>query len=800
MRFRLPVACLAALLAIGWATGAFAQDLPADPYPFVVKNFKVEGAQRISEGTIYNYLPINIGDTLTRQRVAEAVRALYSTGFFQDVELRAQGSTLIIAVLERPSIEDFTFKGNKDIKDDDLKKVLKQAGLTKGKTFDRSVLDELTQSLTEEYYSRGKYGAKIMPKVEKLPDNRVRVSIQIDEGQRAKIREINIVGNKSFPDKEILSQFKLKTGGLLSFIKNDDRYSKESLQGDLETLRSFYMDRGYADFHIDDTQVAISPDKRDIFITIAINEGEKYKFGKIKLAGQMVVPEQDLKGLILAQTGATFSQQILSSTQELMNLRLGVDGYANAKVQPVPDLDRDTKTVDVTFFVDPQHRVYVRRINFTGASGVEDQVFRREMRQLEGGYLSNNELERSKVRLQRLPYVKKVDYETVPVPGSADQVDVNYKIEEGLPGQFGGSIGYSQDQGIILGGNFTHSNFLGTGNRVSVNLSGGAYQKIYDINFTNPYTTINELSRSISLTYQDITQFTSYTSDFSTKTLSGGINWSYPLSEVQYLTFGFLYGDAQLLTSAYSSQQARDWVLSNGKSFSIDPVNGIYGSDVKSLEVAAGWILDSRNRTLFPDAGARVRFNLNVTTPASQVEYYVAQLDLTKYFRLPGRWRFRINSELAYGEPFGSTTALPPYRNFYAGGPGSVRGFKQSKLGPRDSLNNPYGGNLLVTNQFELVLPTPSKFQGSGRMSLFFDMGNVFSTDNVKFYDRLGDPINYGFDYNKLKRSVGISVQWLAPLGLLSFSYAVPLNADKETDRFYGDDVERFQFNVGQAF
>jgi outer membrane protein insertion porin family len=787
--------------AAGFATRGAAQQLPSgNPYPFVVRDFRVEGAQRISEGTIYNYLPINIGDMLTEQRVAEAVRALYGTGFFQDVELRADGSTLVIAVLERPSIEEFKFDGNKDIKDDDLNKVLKQAGLTKGKTFDRSVLEELTRSLTEEYYSRGKYAAKITPTVENLPDNRVRVSIKIEEGQRAKIREINIVGNTTYKDKDLLDQFELKTGHFLSFIKNDDRYSKESLEGDLEKLRSYYMDRGFADFRIDDTQVAISPDKRDIFITIGITEGDQYTFGDVKLAGEMVVPEQDLRALILPRKGQTFSQQLLSVTEQAMNLRLGQDGYAFSKVQPVPDLHEDTKTVDVTFFVDPQSRVYVRRINFTGADSVEDQVFRREMRQLEGGYLSNDLLERSKVRLQRLPYVKTVDFEKVPVPGSPDQVDVNYKIEEGLPGQFGGSIGYSQAQGIILGGQFAHSNFLGTGNRVAVNLSGGAYQKIYDVNFTNPYRTINGLSRSISLTYQDITQFTSYTSDFSTTTLGGGINWQYPISEVQYLNFGFQYQSAQLLTSIYSSQQAIDWVQHNGKPFTVPDTTGVFGSDVRSVELAVGWLMDSRNRTLFPDAGARMRLNLNTTVPGSQVEYYVASFDATKYFRMPGKWRFRINSELAYGSAFGDTTALPPYRNFYAGGPGSVRGYKQSKLGPLDSLNNPYGGNLLVANQFELVMPTPSKFQGSARLSLFYDIGNVFSTGGVTFYDKLGDPVDYGFNYNSLKRSAGVSVEWLAPLGLLSFSYAVPLNEDKETDRYYGDDVERFQFNIGQAF
>ncbi|MBN1240584.1 MAG: outer membrane protein assembly factor BamA, partial [Gammaproteobacteria bacterium] len=453
---------LAAAAASLAGAGAAAQQPVADPYPFVVRDFRVEGAQRISEGTVYNYLPINIGDTITRQRVTEAIRALYSTGFFQDIELRADGDTLVIAVLERPSIEEFTFSGNEDIEDEALEESLNDIGLARGKTFDRSVLDEVTQLLTDQYFARGKYGARITPTVEDLPDNRVRVSIEIEEGERAKIRQINIVGNDSFEDDEILDAFELTTGSLLSFIRDDNRYSKEALEGDLETLRSFYMNRGYADFRVDDAQVSISPDKRDIFINISISEGDQYTFDEIDLAGDMVIPEAELRALIIARPGQTFSEQLLTFTEEAMGLRLGAEGYASAEIQAVPELDEENKTVDVTFFVDPQNRVYVRRINFNGADNVDDEVFRREMRQMEGGYLSNQLLERSKVRLQRLPYVQTVEYETVPVPGSPDQVDVEFDIEEGLPGQFGGTLGYAESQGIILGGNFIHSNFLGT--------------------------------------------------------------------------------------------------------------------------------------------------------------------------------------------------------------------------------------------------------------------------------------------------------------------------------------------------
>jgi outer membrane protein insertion porin family len=780
--------------------GLAAADVAGAADPWVVRNFRVEGAQRISEGTIYNYLPINIGDTIDDRRLREAFRALFDTGFFQDMELRREGDTLIIVVLERPTIEEFTFEGNKDIKDEDLEKSMTNVGLAAGKTFNQSILQEVTQVLTEEYYGRGKYGARITPNVENLPDNRVRVSIDIVEGDRAKIRQINIVGNTQFEDEEILGEFELSTGNFLSFIRNDDRYGREALEGDLERLRSFYMDRGFADFRIDDVRVAISPDKTDIFVTIGIVEGDRYTISDVRLAGEMVVPAEELRALILPAPGQIFSQQLLTFTEEAIKLRLGRDGYAFAQVRSLPDLNEETKEVAITLFVEPQSRVYVRRINFNGTNSINDEVFRREMRQLEGGYLSNDLLELSKVRLQRLPYIESVEHETTPVPGSPDQVDVDFAIEEGLPGQFGGSLGYSESQGIILGGNFIHSNFMGTGNRVSLNLSGGEYYKVYALDFTNPYRTIDGLSRQIAFQYQDISQYTSETSDFSTETFTTGITWGVPISEVQTFRFGFALQSADLLTSIYSSDQAREWVLNNGEPYAIDDAFGVYGTKVSSADLVIGWALDSRNRVLFPDAGMRLFANVQAAVPSSDVEYYVTTLSLEKYFPFFGPLRLAINSEINYGEAYGDTTALPPYRNFYGGGPNTVRGFKESYLGPIDSLGNPNGGNLLFATQIELLLPTPEKIRGSTRLSLFYDIGNVFHTGGVSFYDKLGDPIDYDFDYDRLKRSYGIAVEWLAPLGLLRFSYADPINADGDTDRYFGDEVERFQFSIGQAF
>ena len=778
------------------ASAAFAQE-----DSWVVREFQVEGAQWISEGTVYNYLPINIGDTIDGQLRREAFRALYDTGFFQDIEFRRDGDTLIIAVLERPRIEEFTFSGNEDIEDEQLAESLTGVGLTVGKTFDQSILDEVTQFLTEQYHGQGKYGATVTPVVEPLPDNRVRVAIEIKEGERSQIREISIIGNTVFDDEELIDNFELSTGSWLSFIRNDNRYSKEALEGDLETLRSYYMDRGYADFRIESPQVTISPDRRDIFVTISISEGDLYTISDVSIAGDTVIPETQLEQLIIAQPGQTFSQQLLSISEEAMTIRLGNEGYAFAQVRAVPELNDDDKTVSVRFFVDPQNRVYVRRINFNGTDSVNDEVFRREMRQLEGGYLSNLLLDRSQILLQRLPYVESVEYDTVPVPGSPDLVDVEFDIVEGLPGQFGGSLGFSDSQGIILGGNFIHSNFMGTGNRVAVNLRGGEFYKVYDMNFTDAYRTMDGLARTISFTYQDIRQFTSDASDFSTETLSAGMNWAYPITEFQGLRFGFSLQHAEMATSLFSSQQALQWVQQNGDSELVDPSFGTYATAFDSLEFTLGWSYDSRNRTLFPDAGSLISFNINASIPGSDVEYHVSRFDFTKFFRLPGAWRFKINSQIAVGDAYGgTTTALPPFRNFFGGGPNSVRGYKEAYLGPLDNRGNPNGGNMIFANQFELIVPTPEKISGSTRIALFYDIGNVFHTGGIDFYDKLGDPIDHDFDVDRLKHSVGIAVEWLAPLGLLRFSYASPLNPDKATDRFYADDVERFQFSVGNAF
>ncbi len=790
-----------------------AQEGPA----FTVGDIRVEGLQRVTEGTVFNYLPINIGDTLTQQRIREAVRALYDTGFFRDVELRREGSVLIVVVNERPTIESFELKGNKEIKTEDLTKSLRNVGLSQGKTFDRSVLEDVTSFLKDQYGSRGKYAAKIDTTVEDVPGNKVKIKIEIVEGKRAKIRQINVVGNQTFREKDILETLELKEPNLMSFYKQDDRYSRESLQGDLEKIRSYYMDRGYANFEVESTQVAIAPEKDDIFITVNVSEGEVFKVKEVKLAGTFVVAEPLLRRYLLVQPGDTFSRKTITATQELLQNRLGEDGFAFAKVEPVPTAfgDPANKELSITFFVDPGNRVYVRHITFNDVTKVNDQVLRREMRQLEGGWLSNSALERSKQRLERLPYIKKVESETKPVAGSADLVDITYDIEEGPSAQLGGGIGYSESQSFILSGNYADANFLGTGRRVAIDLNSGRYSKVYGLSVTEPYLTENGVGFTSGLSYRDQTQFVSQASDFSSETIGLNFDIGYPISENQGLRFGISAQRSSLLTtSSGSARQANDWVLTNGNS-KVDclDTNGdgvctpslellLYGTKYNAVEFTTSWNYDSRNRSLFANRGQRHSFGFAYTLPGvSDIEYYVASYEGIRYFPLFGRFTLQLGADIAYGLDIGDTTALPPYRQFYGGGPESVRGFKESRLGPKDDFGRPFGGNFKVTARAEVLIPLPQKFETSARLSWFYDVGNIFSTGNrYQFLGRSGQPVEYNFEYDKLKHSTGVAVQWLAPLGVFRFSYGFPLNAYKGDFNTYPDEVEEFQFSVGQAF
>ena len=773
---------------------------------FVVKDIKIEGLEKISEGALLNYLPVNIGDSLDESRIQESIRSVYSSGFFKNIEFRKDDSgVLIISVLERPSIASINFEGNKDIKTEDLEDSLNNIGFKIGRNYDPSILDEIERSLIDQYFSFGKYNARVKTTVEELPGNTVGVQVDVSEGDRAQIRQINVVGNKIFSDEDILDILKLQMPNWLSFFNQDDRYSREDLQGDLETIENFYLDQGYANFRIESAQVAISKDKQGIFVTINITEDEVYTLSDVKVTGEFVIPKEEIEKFIFAKPGQTFSQGLLTSITELIEYELGEDGYSFAEVEAVPELDRENKEVKVVFYIQPKDRVYVRRISFTDTTSINDDVLRREMRQLEGGYYSKSKLERSKIRLQRLPFIEEVNYETYPVPGSTDLVDAEFNIKEGLPGQFGGGIGYSGYQKLILNGNFTHTNFFGTGNRVGLDINASRFRDLYSISTTNAYTGIDEIARTLSLSYSNFSQFTSSSSDFSTKTYSLGAQYSYPLSEFQRLIFGGSLQSSELLAGDYSADQALQWVTSNGKSECFDQeFFDFCKTRFDNAELTAGWVYDSRNRFMFADQGMSHRLILNASIPGSDVEYYGINYAYKQYFNIPfpiiNRLTMMVKADLAFNDAYGDSIGVPPYKNFYAGGPDTVRGFKEHRLGPKDNYGNPYGGNLLISSQTEFILPIPGDWANRARFSLFFDIGNTFSTSELEFFDPEGNPIDYSFDASRLKRSYGLAAQWLAPMGLFRFSYAIPMNSIDGTDRFYSDETERFQFTVGGAF
>jgi outer membrane protein insertion porin family len=773
---------------------------------FTVTGIRVEGLQRITEGTLFNTLPVNVGDRLDAQRVREALRAVYAMGFFRDVEMRREEEgVLVVVVQESPSIRSFSVKGNKDIKTEDLNKSLRNVGLAQGKILSRSTLEDVRQFLTEQYYAHGRYNVVIDVDVDDIGGNLVDVKIDITEGKRSRIRSINVVGNQRFDDKELLGDLELKKTNLLSFYRSDDQYSKQSLEGDLEKLRSHYMDRGYADFEITSTQVALAPEKDDLFVTINVYEGETWKTGAVKLAGRFVVPEEILRQYVLVRPGQTWSQRLIAASEEALRNRLGEAGFSFADVAAVPTANADTHEIALTFQIEPNMRTYVRRIAFNGIGKTNDEVLRREMRQLEGGTLSNAALERSEQRLQRLPYIEKAEYETRRVPGSDDLVDVEFDVTEGPSSTLSGGIGYSERQAFTLQGNYIDSNLFGSGNRLAMEFNGGRYGQVYSISHTDPYFTVNGVSRSISASYIERERLTSSFSQFSTSTYSTGLGIGYPISEDQYVNFGLTYSHEDLSTMLSSSTQLRDWVRNNGDDYfrrvGRDPV---LGTILDTLELSASWSFDSRDRYLFPTRGGMYRFTGTVTPPGGSVEFATANWRSQQFFRLPlpliDKVPFSFATNLGWGTALGDTTALPPNRHIFTGGSDSVRGFEDGTLGPRDSLGNPYGGDAGISAQLEAIIPIGGKFASSARLSLFLDAGQSFYLGDTKFRNKRGDRVEYRFDLSELRVSTGIAVQWLSPMGLLRFSYAYPLKYQDETRRLFGDETQEFQFSVGKAF
>ena len=774
---------------------------------FTVTGIRVEGLQRISEGTVYNTLPINIGDIIGPQRVREALRALNATGFFRDVELRREEpGVLVVVVQERPSIRTFEVTGNKAIKTEDLTKSLRNVGLASGKILNRSTLEDTRQYLIEQYFARGQYDVRVDATVAEQPNNLVDVHVKIVEGKHVRIRAINVVGNERFSDQELLAGLELKASNLLSFYRGDDKYSRPALEGDLEKLRSYYMDRGYADFEITSTQVTLAPEKDDLFITVNVFEGTTWKMGAIKLAGRFTVPEEVLRQFILVRPGDQYSQRLIAATEDALRNRLSEAGFGYAEVAAVPAPNPQTREIALTFQIEPNARTYVRRINFEGVQKTNDEVLRREMRQLEGAVLSNASLARSEERLQRLPYIEKVETETRRVEGAPDLVDIDVTIEEGPSSQLGGGIGYSERQSFMLNGNFVDSNLLGSGDRLALEFNGGKYGQVYSVAHTDPYFTVDGVSRSFSASYVERERLTSSFSQLTTQTYNAAVGLGYPISEAQYLNFGLQYSHENLATVSSSSTQLRDWVRNNGDYY-FRRVDGgrVLGTILDTTEITGGWVYDNRNRTLFPTRGGAHRLNLSIAPPFNDVTYATVNLRSQQFFRIPGfevleRFPLSASVNLGWSKAFGDTTGVPPHRHVFTGGSESVRGFRDGTLGPRDSLGNPYGGDAGVSAQFEAILPLPAKFQSSARVSLFYDIGQSFYLGDTEFRNKRGDRTEYPFDLGELRSSAGVAVQWLSPMGLFRFSWAQPLRYQGETRRDFGDEIEQFQFSVGTAF
>ncbi|WP_425608444.1 outer membrane protein assembly factor BamA [Thermomonas mangrovi] len=811
---RLLTLALASALAVPtWAQSAFA--------PFTVSDIRIDGLQRIGAGTVFTYLPVERGDTVDSAKAAEALRALYKTGFFEDVRLDHQGGILVVTVVERPAINKLTLVGNKDLKTEDLLKGLKEIGLSEGETFNRLNLDRVTQELNRQYNNRGKYSVQITPNVERLDRNRVDLTINIKEGKAAKIRHINLVGNASYTDEDITKGWESHTSNWLSWYKRDDQYSREKLSGDIEKLNSWYLDRGHIDFSIDSTQVEMSGDKKDMFITAGITEGDVYSVSGVTVSGDTVLPKEEIERIVAFITpGSTFSRGLVELATESITARLANIGYAFAKVNPVPAIDRDKRTVAIDMQVQPGPRVNVRRIVFKGNTRTADQVLRREMRQFEGSWYSQAAVDRSKVRLSRLGYFESVEVENEAVAGSDDLVDVVYTVKETTSGSISAGVGYSQLSGLNLSLQLAENNFLGTGNRVSMAVSRSTYQKRYDFSFVNPYFTDEGLSLGYNLWWREFDYSSYNVAQYSTNSGAAQAFATIPISESDSVSAMFGIDTNEILTVDGSTPPPL-----------IDYVNAVGNRTFHAWRLQGGWGRDTRNDYFMPVVGMTQNLSMEVALPGSTVEYYKFQYDIAKYWPLSQSLVVKTAVNLGYGDSYGpdivrnlcytaptytdsngdgildtvvpgpppsdpclttstdydktvTATGLPFFENFYAGGiaaQGKVRGFVDNTLGPvyvsPSGYRQPLGGSMLVAGTIEAVFP--KLFDSpAARVSAFIDFGNVYDGwDN--------------FSAGDLRVSTGVALLWRSPMGPLSISYAFPI---RKKD---GDQVERLQFTFG---
>jgi len=733
---------------------------------FLVENIQVHGLQRISAGTVYNYLPVSVGEEFSLEKVGIAIKALFKTGFFKDISLEREGSTLIVKVVERPSISKIIIDGNNDLSTEDLTAALKQIGLSEGKVFNQQTLDKMEQELRRQYFSQGKYGLKITTEVSLLTRNRVGIHIDISEGRVAKIKQINLVGNAVFDNEVLLDKFALSTTNWLSFYSKDDQYSKQKLSADLERLRSYYLDRGYINFSIESTQVAITPDKQSIYVTINVKEGAVFILDKVKLSGNLVVDPEELIKLVQVGPGEIFSRKNATETSRAIADRLGDEGFAFANVNMVPEIDVALKTVTMTFFIDPGKRVYVRRINMKGNTKTRDEVLRRELRQMESSWASMSKIERSKTRLARLGYFEDVSVEIPPVVGTADQIDVNYTVVEKASGNLSAGVGFSQNQGIVFNANVSQDNVFGSGKRVNLAFNNSDVLTRYSVGYFDPYFTLDGVSLGFNLGYSARDAEEANVSRYSTDDIYAGLNFGLPLNEFDRLRFNIDLKHTDLNTSSFSSDEISDFITANESSY-------------LNLSTSVGWTHDTLNRAIFPDEGGQQRFSAMVTIPGSDLEYYKLSYKQQQYFPIAKGVAFRLFGEVAYGDGYGDTEELPFFEHYYAGGVQSIRGYDDNTIGPRDSRDDPFGGSTKIIGKAELFFPVPFvEDVKSIRIGSFIDAGTVSD----------------GFDIGELRYSVGLSGEWLSPFGALAVSFAIPMNAGSD------DEEQVFQFSFGSGF
>ena len=761
---------------------------------FTISDIRVNGLQRVSAGSVFGALPLNVGEQADDRRLVESTRALFKTGFFQDIQLGREGNVLVITVVERPSVASIEIEGNKAISTEDLMKGLKQSGLAEGEIFQRATLEGVRNELQRQYVAQGRYSATVDTEVVPQPRNRVGLKVNINEGTVAAIQHINVVGNTKFADDDLIDLFELKTTNWLSFFKNDDKYAREKLSGDLERLRSYYLDRGYINMDIASTQVSITPDKKHVYITVNINEGEKYTVRDVKLSGDLKVPEDQVKSLLLVQPGQVFSRKVMTTTSELITRRLGNEGYTFANVNGVPQPNDQDHTVDIMFVVDPGKRAYVNRINFRGNTKSEDEVLRREMRQMENGWASTYLIDQSKTRLERLGYFKEVNVETPQVPGTDDQVDVNYSVEEQASGSITASVGFAQNAGLILGGSITQNNFLGTGNKVSVGLTRSEYQSNYNFGFVDPYWTPDGVSLGYNAFFRetDYDELNTDVSSYSVDSYGVGASIGYPISDTSRLTYGLTVQNDSIGTGVYTVDEIFNFIEQEGDSY-------------LNLKASVGWSESTLNRGVLANRGHSQSLVFETTVPGSDLSFFKVDYRGQVFKPLTDTYTLRLHSQLGYGESYGSTSDLPFYEHYYAGGFNSVRGFKDSSLGPRSTPSRginpgtafdpdqdplPFGGNVLIQGGAELLFPMPFvKDQRSLRTALFWDVGNVFDTNCGKSQEECGS-----IDPGNLASSVGVGLTWITALGPLSFSLAMPIIKPDDAD------TQIFQFSLGQTF